>query len=122
MPKVVLIGLEPNVAWQIDRALPCEIYEIHHRPDNTVAEDLSDADVVFAGGEQVQYMSLLKRVRALRPSLPFIVVTSLPETAGWLDALEAGATDYCSAPFEARQIEWLVEAAMHRTPARKATV
>lgn len=118
MAKVVLIGLEASVAFQIDRALACESHEIHHKPENTAAEDLSDADIVFAAGEQDRYMTLLKRLRETRPSLPFIVVTRLPETSGWLNALEAGATDYCSAPFDARQIAWLLETAMHRNPAR----
>jgi DNA-binding response OmpR family regulator len=73
-----------------------------------------DVDIVFAGGEPSQYLSLLRRVRAERPELPFVVVTRIPETTEWLDALEAGATDYCSSPFEARQIHWLMEAALPR--------
>jgi DNA-binding NarL/FixJ family response regulator len=68
--------------------------------------------MVFAGGEPSQYLSLLRRVREERPALPFVVVTRVPETTAWLDALEAGATDYCSAPFEARQIHWLMESAL----------
>jgi DNA-binding NtrC family response regulator len=59
-------------------------------------------------------MSLLKRVREARPSLPFVVVTRIPETREWLDALEAGATDYCSAPIETRQLRWLMESALPR--------
>ena len=30
-------------------------------------------------------------------------------TTAWLDALEAGATDYCSCRFEKRQIQWMME-------------
>jgi DNA-binding response OmpR family regulator len=46
--------------------------------------------------------------------LPFVVVTRIPETREWLDALEAGATDYCSAPIETRQLRWLMESALPR--------
>jgi DNA-binding response OmpR family regulator len=46
--------------------------------------------------------------------LPFVVVTRVPETKEWLDALEAGATDYCSVPIEARQLHWLMESALPR--------
>jgi len=60
--------------------------------------ELLDADIVFAGGEPACYMSLLRHVREARPALPFVVVTRIPETKEWLDALEAGATDYCSEP------------------------
>jgi len=49
--------------------------------------------------------------RALRSfaKLPVVVVSRLPEIEGWLDALEAGAADYCAAPFEASQLRWLLE-------------
>ena len=72
------------------------------------------ADIVFAGGEPSQYLSLLRQVRSDLPALPFVVVTRLPETTAWLDALEAGATDYCSPPFESRQIHWLMESTLPR--------
>jgi hypothetical protein len=38
----------------------------------------------------------LNASREARPTLPFIVVTRIPEMGVWLDALEAGATDYRS--------------------------
>jgi DNA-binding NarL/FixJ family response regulator len=46
--------------------------------------------------------------------LPFVVVTRIPETKEWLDALEAGAADYCSVSIEARQLHWLMESALPR--------
>jgi DNA-binding response OmpR family regulator len=78
------------------------------------AHDLIDMDIVFAGGEPSEYSPLLRRVRGRRPGLPFVVVSHIPETTAWLDAPEAGATDYCSSPFEIRQIHWLMEAALLR--------
>jgi DNA-binding response OmpR family regulator len=119
MARVVLVGLEQSTAGQISRALAVERHQIEQKHPNVATRDLADADIVFAGGEPAQYMKLLRTVRAERPALPFVVVTRMPETAEWLDALEAGATDYCSAPFESRQIHWLMEAALvrHRTVA-----
>lgn len=38
-----------------------------------------------------------------------VVVSRLPEVEGWLNALEAGAADYCAAPFEPAQLGWLLE-------------
>ena len=32
----------------------------------------------------------------------------------FMEAIEAGATDYCSAPFEPRQISWLMQSALGR--------
>src|SRR5579872_3878730 len=112
MAKVVLIGLEKSAAGQISRALAVENHEIEQRSQTAVVRELLDADIVFAGGEPNYYISLLKRVRESRPSLPFVVVTQIPDTKDWLDALEAGATDYCAAPIDSRQLHWLMETAL----------
>jgi DNA-binding NarL/FixJ family response regulator len=119
MAKVVFVGVEPGAAVQIAKALVVERHQVEQKPGDAVFVDLLDADIVFAGGEPQRYLSLLRNVRQERPALPFVVVTSVPETREWLDALEAGATDYCSAPFENRQINWLMESALshHRTVA-----
>jgi len=119
MASVLLIGLEQATATQISRALAVERHRIQQKPQNIKVREMMDADIVFAGGEPSQYLSLLRQVRDELPLLPFVVVTRVPETREWLDALEAGATDYCSSPFEARQIHWLMETALpkHRNVA-----
>ena len=114
MANVFLIGLEQAIAAQISRALAVERHRIELKSQDIAAHDMLDVDIVFAGGEPSQYLSLLRRVREERPALPFVVVTRVPETTEWLDALEAGATDYCSSPFESRQIHWLMESALPR--------
>lgn len=112
MAKVKLIGLEQSAASQIGRALDGGFHQIESLPANSRIGEILDADIVFAGGEGKQYIALLKKVRAERPGLPFVVVTRIPETSDWLDALEAGATDYCSAPFEARHLKWMLQSAL----------
>jgi DNA-binding response OmpR family regulator len=114
MANVFLIGLEQATATQISRSLAVERHRIEQKSQNIGITDLKDADIVFAGGEPSQYLSLLRRVRAEKPALPFVVVTRVPETTEWLNALEAGATDYCSSPFESRQLHWLMESALPR--------
>jgi DNA-binding response OmpR family regulator len=114
MAKVILVGLEQLAATHISGALAVEQHQIEQKPRGAVVPDLLDADIVFAGGEPAYYLSLLRLLRAVRPSLPFVVVTRIPETREWLDALEAGATDYCSAPFESKHVQWLMESALPR--------
>jgi DNA-binding NarL/FixJ family response regulator len=112
MAKIVLIGLEQAAAGQICRALAPDSHRIENQPQDVVPRELEDADIVFAGGEPNYYISLLKLLRETRPSLPFVVVTRMPDTREWLDALEAGATDYCSSPIDTRQLHWLMETAL----------
>ena len=118
MAKIFLIGLEQEAAGQICRALTVGRHQVEHQSRDALIRELAlipeilDADIVFAGGEPARYLTLLKRVREARPALPFVVVTRIGETDEWLDALEAGATDYCSVPIEARQLHWLMEYAL----------
>ncbi len=123
MARVITSGLEKPTAQQLGRALGIDRHEITHKPANIAVEDLIDADIVFADGEGKRYLSLLKQVREATPELPFVVITRVPETSEWLDALEAGATDYCSAPFEPRHLSWLMETAgLSATAATAQTV
>jgi len=114
MAKIVLIGLEQVVAGEICRALAVERHQIEQRPQDVRTQEFPDADIVFAGGEPAYYMPLLRRVRKAQPLLPFVVVSRIGEITEWLDALEAGATDYFSVPIEKRQLHWLMESALPR--------
>ena len=112
MANVFLVGVEPRIAAQIRRALAKGPHRIEQCAQDFEARLLKEADVVFAGGKTHEYLPLLRRVRLEKPTLPFVVVTRVPETNEWLDAIEAGATDYCSAPFESRQLRWLMESVL----------
>jgi len=112
MARVVFIGLEEATANLIGRALTAQRHEIAHQQWDNGTPDLFQADIVFAGGNSAEYMPLLRQVREERPGLPFVVVSRSSDVAQWLDALEAGATDYCSAPFEMQQVQWVMESAM----------
>lgn len=115
MAKIALIGLETSAACQLAGALYGEYHQIENRPQTVQPSELTGFDIVFANGDGSCYLTLLHGVRELAPTLPFVVVTRVPDTSDWLDALEAGATDYCSAPFEARQMKWLLQSALPST-------
>jgi DNA-binding NarL/FixJ family response regulator len=115
MAKIVLIGLEHAEAGQICRALGTDDHRIEHHTQHVDPQDFADADLVFAGGDPAQYLSLLSRVRDASPNLPVVVVTRIPDTNHWLDALEAGARDYCSLPIVTPHLHWIVESALPRT-------
>jgi DNA-binding response OmpR family regulator len=66
-------------------------------------------DMAFVTGDGPEFPHNISRVLESMPRLPVVVVTRLPETQLWLDALEAGAKDYCGAPFERTQLRWILD-------------
>ena len=70
------------------------------------------ADVVFCGSAPAEYRALLDALKRRGLHLPVVVVSRLPEVSEWLDALDAGALDYCAAPFEHQHMQWLIQTAL----------
>lgn len=107
MANVFLIGLEPATASRISRALAVG-HRVTRKAETIGRRDVAEAYIVFAGGPGSRYLPLLRRVREQHSKLPFIVVTRVAQTTEWLDALEAGAIDYCCSSVETRQIHWVI--------------
>jgi DNA-binding response OmpR family regulator len=70
------------------------------------------ADVIFCGAD----VSVVSGLRNAKPEAQIVVVSRHPEVADWLDSIEAGASDYCAAPFESAQVRWILESTLR--PAR----
>jgi len=83
--KVLLSGLSPSLRQTVREALDSRAVEVPETKDATVA--------LCAASD-------LSNLRSLDPALPAIVVSERTNVSEWLDALEAGAADYCGAPFE----------------------
>jgi len=82
-----------------------------------VAPDpMPGAQIVFCSSDS----GVLQQAMSQFPNLPVVVVSRLPETDDWLNALEAGAADYCAAPFEPLQLRWLLEAHLRPRQAQAA--
>jgi DNA-binding NtrC family response regulator len=69
----------------------------------------SDTALVFCSADRQTYTLLLNLIKQEGLQLPVVVVSRHPQTDEWLDAIEAGAADYCSPPFEAFQISWIID-------------
>ena len=112
MGSILLLGLDPDLAVPLGIILK----QLGHHVVKTesVARVLRDkcAGAVFVAGDGDQYKETVALLRIGRRDLPLILVNRLPDNQRWLDALEMGATDYCGAPFEQVQIEWLLEGAL----------
>jgi hypothetical protein len=70
------------------------------------AESPQGAQIVFCAWDPRDFQAMKESFGGL----PVVVVSRNPDMSGWLDALEAGASDYCAAPFERIHLHWILEA------------
>lgn len=116
--RVAFVGLDADLACELKPILAqYDIVECPRAGAGACASEIADLspDVVFCGSARVSRETALRAVAISRPWTPVIVASRQPETSEWLDALEAGASDYCSAPFESHQIEWILDSTCRRT-------
>ena len=106
MAKILLFGLDRAVEDELNPVLKQLGQTVQIGAPASGVLERTDANVVFADG------ATLSAVRSKRPELPVVVVSRIPEVRDWLDALEAGASDYCGAPFEATQVQWVLESSL----------
>lgn len=93
--RVHLHDLEPEIEADLRTALSSVSVE-------TVTED---PQVVFCPAEPKALRTALNSF----PRRAVIVVSRVPEIHAWLDSLEAGAADYCAAPFEPNHLDWILQ-------------
>jgi CheY-like chemotaxis protein len=101
--KVHLSGLEEPMRSDLLNALrsiSCQ-----------VTDEARSAEIVFCGCDPGDFGNIVGAFG----QTPVVVVSRAPDMTGWLDALEAGAADYCAAPFESIQLRWLLDAHTRHT-------
>jgi DNA-binding response OmpR family regulator len=106
MAKILLLGLDHSVADELGRIVRQLGHSVRIAPKHDSALNGHDADIIFAGSNE------LRHALAAFPNRPVIVTSRMPEVEAWLNALEAGAADYCGAPFEPTQVRWLLNSAL----------
>lgn len=112
-PRALLIGLDPELAAELEQTLAGLGHAVSRSEINQVPAMARRLDVIFCSDERSNVNSLVALLRSIRTPVRVIVASRKAEETAWLEALEAGADDYCSTPFEPAQISW----AMHQSPA-----
>ncbi len=112
--RIVLFGLEGPLGSELESVLIQQSQEVYLQPFRSPKECLStidrlEIDLVFISSDRDRYLALLEAVGRQKPDLPVVVVSRTPEVSEWLDAIEAGASDYCAAPFETSHIQWILD-------------
>jgi DNA-binding NtrC family response regulator len=111
----ILYDLEAPLAAQLCKAASEPGHAFHSAVSTAECLALAkrlNAEVVFCNAEPREYRMLLNEMKRSGLCLPVVVVSRIPEVSEWLDALDAGAADYCAAPFEHQHISWLIQSAL----------
>jgi DNA-binding response OmpR family regulator len=101
---VLVAGVEPLIAQELSDYLESRSIRVTRVPDANQTYDL-----VFCQSNHPELPAWLKNRRA-----PVVVVSRTPDVNDWLDAMDAGAADYCAAPFESQQLDWILQSNLHR--------
>jgi len=106
MANILLLGLDSLLASDLIPVLRNLGHNVTVAAGHETASEVSKTDLIFAGSEE------LRQALAMSPKRPVIVTSRLPDMNSWITALEAGAADYCGAPFEPTQVRWLLNTAL----------
>ncbi|MET0982992.1 MAG: response regulator transcription factor [Telluria sp.] len=95
-------------------------FTVQHAPNGPVAEYLltrQDFDIAILdlGLPMVDGLTVLKRVRSARPTLPVLILTALDKLDSRVTALNAGADDYVTKPFDFPELEARLHAVLRRS-------
>jgi DNA-binding response OmpR family regulator len=108
MSRITLFALPEDLERALARVLREEAHKVVRKVHVQDLRHGPKSDALFLSADHPDFRATLSQLRENHPELPVIAVTRVPETAHWLDALDAGATDYCGAPFERVQIRWIL--------------
>ena len=106
MAKILLLGLDRPIADDLIAVLQQLGQSVQSAAIGSGALESGEINLIFADSDN------LSAIRRSRPDLPVVVVSRLPEVSAWLDALEQGAVDYCGAPFERKQVSWVLNSSL----------
>ena len=112
MSRIALLGLPEDLGNELARVLLDESHQVSRKLYVSDLRRLPNCSAVFISGDEPDYRYTLSLLRESYPDLPAVVVTRYPEARFWLDALEAGAADYCGAPFDRVQLRWVLDAVL----------
>lgn len=105
--RALLLGVGEDLAGDLVAPLKaCAVHVLGVLGRESAVQ--GDPQIIFCGTDT----GLVSRVRSAAPKAPIVVVSRHPEVSGWLDSIEAGATDYCAAPFEPSQLRWILDASL----------
>jgi DNA-binding response OmpR family regulator len=120
--RVLVVDDDPTVSDVVRRYLEREGFTVGLAGDGPAAliafaderPDLVVLDLMLPGLDGIE---VCKRMRALMPGLPVVMLTALGEEADRVLGLEMGADDYVTKPFSPRELVLRVQSVLRRSVA-----
>ncbi len=116
-PSILIYNLDPQLTTELERSLAggsvSVLFELDTRRCADHLQEFS-ADLIFCASDAETFTSAKGAVSIAGRQASIVVVSRNPEVTEWLDAIEAGASDYCAAPFETKHIRWIVQSHAYR--------
>jgi two-component system OmpR family response regulator len=118
--KLLLAEDDPMLADALKASLEKAGFEVELAPNGAVAEFLMlrqdfDVCVLDIGLPMVDGLTVLRRVRASKPTLPVLLLTALDGLEHRVAGLNAGADDYVTKPFDFPELEARIRALLRRS-------
>jgi len=118
--KLLLAEDDAILADALSSSLRKAGFELEVATNGAVAEYLLlkhnfDLAVLDIGLPLVDGLTVLKRVRVARPTLPMLILTALDGLDDRVAGLNAGADDYLTKPFDFPELEARIRALLRRT-------
>ncbi len=120
MPRVLVVDDDPTVAEVVLGYLRRDGFEAAHATDGLSAlaiaaaapPDIVVLDLMLPG---IDGLEVCRRLRAVRPDLPVVMLTARGEEEDRIAGLEVGADDYVVKPFSPRELALRVRSVLRRT-------
>ncbi len=104
LPRVLFFQLDDSLTEGLVQALPRHsVLTMAEFPEYANA---GGAALIFCGSNRNTLNLALALGKGARVAV--IAVAPLPDFAEWLDAIEAGAADYTSPPFDGKELGWIL--------------
>ena len=112
--RVVLLGLPADIAESLGQIVSKRGAVLHIPPLFPILRSLdlireAAPDLVFVWTGENSGTSLLEVVRRAEPQVPAVAVNSYVKKLEILDALDSGAVDHCTPPFDFTHIQRLLQ-------------
>ncbi|TYO65771.1 response regulator transcription factor [Bradyrhizobium hipponense] len=116
--KVLIVDDEPSIRKLLRMGLVTQGYEILDAPNGKTALQLlsHNPDVILLdfGLPDMEGLDLLSMLRAQNEHVAIVVLSSRGDETGKVEALDCGADDYITEPFEMNELLARVRAALRR--------